>query len=135
MRGGDASPVLDAGDVTRVLQAHVDPALEAVGLERVSVGNSQETWLVTAARPGGAVEDYVLRRSVPAGVLAWTSREDEHRHLAALAGRGLPVPVSYGTGTPAFAGFGLIGSAFAAPPSTAASATVMMRVMMRFPPR
>jgi aminoglycoside phosphotransferase (APT) family kinase protein len=97
--GGDASPVLDAGDVTPVLRAHVDPALEAVGLERVSVGNSQETWLVTAARPGGAVEDYVLRRSVPAGVLAWTRREDEHRHLAALAGRGLPVPASYGTGT------------------------------------
>ena len=47
----------------------------------------------------GSSAAYVLRRSVPAGVLAWTRREDEHRHLAALAGRGLPVPTVYGTGT------------------------------------
>ena len=33
-----------------------------------------------------------MRRTAPAGVLAWTDREQEHAVLRALAGRGLPVP-------------------------------------------
>ena len=90
---------LDPGAATAVLREHVDPALEAVAVDRVSVGNSQETWLVAARDVDGRGVEYVLRRSVPAGVLAWTRREDEHRYLAALAGRGLPVPTAYGTGT------------------------------------
>ena len=92
-------PQLDPAAATAVLREHVDPALEAVAVERVSVGNSQETWLVEATGADGSGAAYVLRRSVPAGVLAWTRREDEHRYLAALAGRGLPVPTVYGTGT------------------------------------
>jgi aminoglycoside phosphotransferase (APT) family kinase protein len=91
------APPLEA--VTALLREHVGPDLEAVGISRVSVGNSQETWLVDASRGDGAGEELVLRRSVPAGVLAWTRREDEHRILAALAGRGLPVPPVYATGT------------------------------------
>ena len=90
---------LAPGDVTAVLREHVDPGLEVVSLARVSVGNSQETWLVEAVGKDGRPAEYVLRRSAAAGVLAWTRREDEHRYLAALAGRGLPVPVSRGTGT------------------------------------
>jgi aminoglycoside phosphotransferase (APT) family kinase protein len=91
------APELDA--VTAVLREHVDPGLQAVHVERVAVGNSQETWLVDAERPDRTRDAYVLRRSVPAGVLAWTRREDEYRYLTALAGRGLPVPPVYGTGT------------------------------------
>ena len=33
-----------------------------------------------------------MRRTAPAGVLAWTDREQEYAVLRALAGRGLPVP-------------------------------------------
>ena len=95
----EPAAALDLAAATAVLREHVDPALEAVAVERVSVGNSQETWLVEATGADGSSAAYVLRRSVPAGVLAWTRREDEHRYLAALAGRGLPVPTVYGTGT------------------------------------
>lgn len=84
--------------VTAVLREHVDPALEAVRVVRGAIGNSQETWLVDA-EASGERRSFVLRRSVPAGVLAWTRREDEHAFLAALAGRGLPVPTVHGVGT------------------------------------
>jgi aminoglycoside phosphotransferase (APT) family kinase protein len=90
---------LDPAVVTAVLREHVHPALSAVSVVRGAVGNSQETWLVDASGPDGDVAHFVLRRSVPAGVLAWTSRADEHAILSALGDRGLPVPVVHGTGT------------------------------------
>ena len=52
--GGDVSTVgasrLDPVAVTAVLREHVDPALEAVSVVRGAIGNSQETWIVEAAR-------------------------------------------------------------------------------------
>lgn len=90
---------LDPDAVTAVLREHVDPGLTATRVERGTVGNSQETWVVDAATTDGGVSRFVLRRSVDAGVLSWTSREDEHRILAALAGTGLPTPVVHGVGT------------------------------------
>lgn len=86
-------------DVTPILREHLDPALEAVSVARASVGNSQETWVVVAEDEVGAQRELVLRRSAPAGVLAWTERDAEYRVLKALEGRGLPVPEAYAIGT------------------------------------
>ena len=83
---------MNTDDVTAILRRHVDPGLEAVGVTRGAVGNSQETWFVEARTAAGGRRDLVLRRSAPAGVLAWTDREHECTVLGALAGRGLPVP-------------------------------------------
>ena len=79
-------------DVTAILRAHVDPGLEAVDLVRGTVGNSQETWFVDARPASGELVQLVLRRTAPAGVLAWTDREQEYNVLRALDGHGLPVP-------------------------------------------
>lgn len=92
-------PGLALPAVTAVLREHVEPDLEVQTVERGSVGNSQETWFVEALDATGTRRAFVLRRSVDAGVLAWTSREDEHAVLHALAGTGLPVPVVHGVGT------------------------------------
>ena len=79
-------------DVTAILREHVDPGLEAVELTRGTVGNSQETWFVDARAASGDLVQLVLRRTAPAGVLAWTDREQEYAVLRALEGHGLPVP-------------------------------------------
>lgn len=79
-------------DVTAILREHVDPGLEATDLVRGTVGNSQETWFVEACAAGGEPVQLVLRRTAPAGVLAWTDREQEYNVLRALEGHGLPVP-------------------------------------------
>ena len=79
-------------DATAILRGHVDPGLEAVELTRGTVGNSQETWFVTAKATSGELVQLVVRRTAPAGVLAWTDREQEYAVLRALEGRGLPVP-------------------------------------------
>lgn len=86
-------------DVTPIVRAHVAPGLEVVSLVRASVGNSQETYVVSCRGAGGEERDLILRRSPEAGVLAWTERAAEFRVLKALEGRGLPVPEVYATGT------------------------------------
>ncbi len=83
---------MNLGDVTAILHEHVDPGLEAVELTRGTVGNSQETWFVDARAASGDLVQLVLRRTAPAGVLAWTDREQEYAVLRALEGHGLPVP-------------------------------------------
>ncbi len=83
---------MDAAEATALLRAHVDPELEALAVTRGAVGNSQETWFVEARGAGGEPLELVVRRTAPAGVLAWTDREQEYAVLRALAGRGLPVP-------------------------------------------
>jgi aminoglycoside phosphotransferase (APT) family kinase protein len=86
-------------DVTPIVREHVSPDLEVVSLSRASVGNSQETFVVSCRGAGGEERDLILRRSPEAGVLAWTERAAEFRVLKALEGRGLPVPAVYATGT------------------------------------
>jgi len=84
--------------VTAILRTHLDPGLEAVGLVRGTVGNSQETWFVDARTADGQLVQLVLRRTAPAGVLAWTDREQEYAVLRALEGHGLPVPAVLAVG-------------------------------------
>ncbi len=84
--------------VTAILHDHVDPGLEALTVTRGTVGNSQETWFVEAQAESGEVRELVLRKSAPAGVLAWTDREQEFAVLRALSGRGLPVPEALALG-------------------------------------
>jgi aminoglycoside phosphotransferase (APT) family kinase protein len=83
---------MNVADADAILRAHVDPGLEAVSVDRGTVGNSQETWFVEARAADGEPVQLVLRRTAPAGVLAWTDRAQEYAVLRALAGRGLPVP-------------------------------------------
>ncbi len=85
-------------EATAILRAHVDPGLEAVAVIRGTVGNSQETWFVEARTAEGEPRELVVRRTAPAGVLAWTDREQEYAVLHALAGRGLPVPAVHAIG-------------------------------------
>lgn len=89
---------MNAGAATAILREHVDARLEALSVTRGPVGNSQETWFVTARTADGATRELVLRRTAPAGVLAWTEREHEFAVLRALAGRGLPVPATLAVG-------------------------------------
>ena len=83
---------MEATEATALLRAHIDPALAVVGVTRGTVGNSQETWFVEARTATGEPRDLVVRRTAPAGVLAWTDREQEYAVLRALGGTGLPVP-------------------------------------------
>ena len=84
--------------MTRIVSEHVDSGLEAVSLERLAAGNSQEIWAVTARDARGGERSLILRRSAAAGVLSWTDRKHEYRVLHALEGCGLPVPLAYGSG-------------------------------------
>ena len=95
---------MDAAEATDLLRAHVDPALAVVGVTRGTVGNSQETWFVEARTSTGEARELVVRRTAPAGVLAWTDREQEYAVLRALEGTGLPVPrvLALGRDEPAF---------------------------------
>ena len=89
---------MNTADATAILREHVDAGLEATGVTRGPVGNSQETWFVTAQTLDGATRELVVRRSAPAGVLAWTERAQEFTVLRAIAGHGLPVPVVLAVG-------------------------------------
>ena len=51
-----------------------------------------------AQAESGEVRELVLRKSAPAGVLAWTDRAQECAVLRALSGRGLPVPEALALG-------------------------------------
>lgn len=89
---------VNTSDATAILREHVDAGLKALSVTRGPVGNSQETWFVTARSPDGVAHELVVRRTAPAGVLAWTDREREFAVLRALAGRGLPVPAALAVG-------------------------------------
>jgi aminoglycoside phosphotransferase (APT) family kinase protein len=82
---------------THVLRDHLGQAVEALAVQRGPVGNSQETWFVTA-RDGGGERELVLRRSATGGALEATDRGWEGRVLGALSESGLPVPTVYGSG-------------------------------------
>lgn len=83
---------MNVAEATTILREHVEGGLEAVTVTRGTVGNSQETWFIEARSAEGATRELVVRRSAPAGVLAWTDREREFVVLRGLAGRGLPIP-------------------------------------------
>jgi aminoglycoside phosphotransferase (APT) family kinase protein len=89
---------MNLADATAILRSHVDPGLEAMELTRGAVGNSQETWFVEAKARSGELRRLVVRRTAPAGVLAWTDREQEYAVLRALADHGLPVPAVLAVG-------------------------------------
>ena len=90
---------MNTGDATAILREHVDPRLEALSVTRGPIGNSQETWFVVAGRSAdGETQELVVRRTAPAGTLAWTQRDQEFAVLRALAGRGLPVPAAFALG-------------------------------------
>lgn len=89
---------MNTAAATAILREHVDPLLEALSVERGPVGNSQETWFVTARTANGDTRELVVRRTATAGVLSWTEREQEFAVLRALAGRGLPVPAVLAVG-------------------------------------
>jgi len=78
--------------VTELLRARLNPGWRCTELSRTPAGNAQETWFVTAVDGAGAERGLVLRRSAASSSLGHTDRGREAAILAALSGRGLPVP-------------------------------------------
>ena len=78
---------MDAAEATALLRAHVDPALEV--RRRHARHRRQQPGDVVRRGPHGDAarrRELVVRRTAPAGVLAWTDREQEYAVLRALAG-------------------------------------------------